>query len=114
VNRFEVDKFISYTDAHASRIAAFAADPAGYVGSWTRRGEQAPEPVADGGVLDAAAARAFAEEDYSKLYAAGAHPYLLFHFVRAVDMARGTTPWPEFVEWYRSLVTPHGAPDFAT
>jgi hypothetical protein len=114
MNRFEVDKFISFADADAERISAFATDPDGYVRAWVERGSAAAKPVHDGGLLDGEAARAFAGEDYSALYAAGAHPYLLFHFVRAVDMARGTTPWPQFVEWYRSLVTPHGAPDFAT
>jgi hypothetical protein len=44
----------------------------------------------------------------------GAHPYALFHFVVAVDLVRGARPWPEFVEWYRDFVTPHGRPDFTT
>ena len=115
MSRFEIDKLIRYTDDDGTRIAAFADDPARYVDAWTRRGaDAAPRPVTDGGRLTDAEQAAFVEEDYETLYAMGAHPYQLFHFVLAVDMARGATPWPQFVEWYRSFVTPHGRPDFTT
>jgi hypothetical protein len=115
MSRFEIDKFIRHTDNDGARIAAFAADPAGYVDGWVERGAQAaPRPVDDGGRLTEAERASFIDEDYQTLYAMGAHPYLLFHFVLAVDMARGATAWPEFVDWYRSMVTPHGRPDFTT
>jgi hypothetical protein len=115
MSRYQLDKFIKYSDDSGDRIAAFAADPAAYVAAWHQRGETAhPRPVADGGLLNEAERRAFATEDYGTLYALGAHPYALFHFVVAVDLVRGPRPWPEFVEWYREFVTPHGRPDFAT
>lgn len=115
MSRFELDKFIKYADDNGERVAAYAADPAAYVAGWQQRGEAAhPRPVADGGLLDKAEQSAFADEDYGTLYALGAHPYALFHFVVAVDLVRGPRPWPEFVEWYRSFVTPHGRPDFTT
>lgn len=115
MSRFQIDKFIKYTDDDGARVAAFAADPGGYVEAWQRRGEAAdPRPVDDGGLLDEAERRAFAAEDYQTLYAKGAHPYALFHFVVAVDLVRGPRPWPEFVGWYRDMVAPHGRPDFTT
>jgi hypothetical protein len=70
--------------------------------------------VPDGGVLDPDERRAFTERDYGELYRMGAHPYLLLHFARAVDVHVGNTPWPEFVERYRAQVAPHGFPDFTT
>jgi hypothetical protein len=115
MSRFQIDKLIKFSDDNGERMAAYAADPAAYVAEWQRRGEQAdPRPVPDGGILDEAEYQAFATEDYGTLYAMGAHPYALFHFVVAVDLARGARPWPQFVEWYRAFVTPHGRPDFTT
>lgn len=115
MSRYEINKFIRYTDNHADRISAFAADTETWVMQWASRAADAsPFPVPDGGLLTEAEQAAVIAEDYSTLYQMGTHPYLLFHFVRAVDMARGTTPWPEFVERYRSFVAPHGEPDFGT
>lgn len=115
MSRFQIDKFIKYTDDDGERIAAFAADPTRYVEAWQLRGEDAaPRPVADGGILNEAERQAFSTEDYEALYAMGAHPYTLFHFVVAVDLARGPRPWPQFVAWYRDMVAPHGRPDFTT
>lgn len=115
MSRFEVDKLIRHTDDDGSRISEFARDPGAFVDGWVERGAAAgPRSVPDGGVLTHDEREAFASEDWETLYAMGAHPYLLFHFVLAVDMARGGTPWPQFVEWYRSFVVPHGRPDFTT
>ncbi len=49
-----------------------------------------------------------------RLYELGAHPYLLLHFARALDVVLDGTPWPEFVARYKEAVTPHGFPDFST
>ena len=115
MSRFEVDKLIWHTDDDGRRVSEFARDPGSYVGAWVERGVAVgPRSIPDGGLLTPDERAAFESEDWGALYAMGAHPYLLFHFVLAIDMARGPTPWPEFVEWYRSIVAPHGRPDFTT
>jgi len=115
MSRFDVDKFMRHVDDHGDRVRAFAADPAGYVATWLARGAaSSPRPCPDGGTLTEAERVALETEDWETLYVMGAHPYVLFHLVVAVDLVRGPTPWPEFVEWYRGFVTPHGRPDFAT
>jgi hypothetical protein len=47
------------------------------------------------------------------LYALGAHPYLLWHFVRAIH-GPGGTPVGELSEAFKAAVAPHGYPEFAT
>ena len=111
--RYRVDKFWGYTDGDASRIREYAADPERYVTEWERRG-RGPQPVPDGGVLDPDERGAFVGRDYGQLYRMGAHPYLLLHFARAIEVHVGNTPWPEFLARYRAQVAPHGFPDFTT
>lgn len=115
MSRFEINKFLTYTDSDGDRIAAFATNPRDLVSAWERRGQLAtPRPVPDGGIFTGDERTALVEEDYGAIYAMGAHPYVLFHFAVAVDMVRGPTPWPDLVEWYRTMVRPHGSPDFTT
>lgn len=114
MSRFELDKFILYVDAQATRVEEFHSDPAGYVGRWRARAATFRLPVPNGGILDDDEAAALATRDYGRLYEMGVHPYLLLHFARALDVQIEGTPWPDFVERYRAAVSPFGFPDFAT
>lgn len=112
MSRFDVNKFMTYVDDDDSRVEAFHADPETFVDDWESRGAAGRLPVADGGVLTIDERRALIERDYGALYAMGAHPYLLLHFARALDVIIDGMPWPEFVTRYRAAVAPHGFPDF--
>jgi hypothetical protein len=112
MTRFEMNKFISYVDDDAARVAEFHRDPARYVAAWVERGSSSRLPVPDGGSLTDAEQTAFIERDYGTLYSMGAHPYLLLHFARALDVVLDGVSWPDFVADYRAAVEPHGFPDF--
>ncbi len=112
MSRYMLNKFISYVDDDGERVAAFHRDPAGYVAAWERRGHESRVPVADGGSFTDAERAAFVGRDYGTLYGLGAHPYLLLHFARALDVIVEGSDWLEFVERYRAAVVPHGFPYF--
>jgi len=64
-------------------------------------------------VLDAAERTACVDADYVRLYSFGAHPYLLWHFVRAVYVP-GRMTADELSDALKQAVTPLDRPDFAT
>jgi len=114
MSRFQIDKLMAYVDGDGGRVREYASDPVGFVDGWVTRASRSRTPTADSGELTAEERRAFESVDIGALYAMGAHPYILLHFARSVDVVTVDTPWPRFVEEYRSNVAPHGFPDFAT
>ena len=81
----------------------YVRDPAGFVAAWEQQeGQQlAPEERA-----------ALAARDYARLYALGAHPFLLWSFTEAVWAHE--VPREELVESYRTMARATGYPDFTT
>jgi hypothetical protein len=114
MNRFEIDKFITYVEASDAEVHSFVADPPGYVSQWISRGAASHAPVPDGGRLSAEAAAALGAIDYPVLYRMGAHPYVLWHFCEAALVWAGELTWPELKEQFRSAVMADGNPDFTT
>jgi hypothetical protein len=114
MSRFEVNKLMAYVDADVSQTEAFAADPEGFVGAWEQRDREHHLPTPDAGTLTDEERAAFIALDWGTLYAMGAHPYLLLHIARAVEVGVYGVPFPEFNAAYKAAVTPHGYPDFET
>lgn len=114
MSRYDIDKLMRHVEGSDAEVVSFVADPASYVAAWTERAAGGRLPASDSGRLDAAERAAFVSRDYGALYAMGAHPYLLWHFMEAVWVWAGEVSWRDLVEAYRAAVSPHGYPDFAT
>ena len=106
MSRFEMNKVILWMDEDADRVADFHRDPSTWIDEWDRRGRSSRLPLPDAGRLADEEKRAFADRDYGRLYELGAHPYLLLHFARALDVVLDGTPWPEFVARYKEATKP--------
>ncbi|WP_156891357.1 hypothetical protein [Agromyces subbeticus] len=116
MSKYMVDKFMRAVEMSDAEVAAYVADPAAYVDVWLASGAaaSAPDRPSDDHELTAAERDAFAARDIGALYALGAHPYLLWHFIEAVhshEFAAGFG-WRDLVERYRAAVLPHGTPDY--
>ena len=85
-------------EVDAASVAAFIDDP---------------EPFVDGRSLSDEERAALMKWDVGKLYALGAHPFLLLQAARSIAVHRGLT-MPEFLAEYRTAVERHGYPDFIT
>lgn len=113
MSRYIVNKFIRAVELSDDALAAYIADPAGFVKTWLAGGA-GPDTVADDRVLTADERTAFASRDYGELYRLGAHPYLLWHFVEAIysHEFRDAFGWRELVEKYRAAIAPQGLVDY--
>lgn len=109
MSKFMMNKFIRSVEMSDDALAAYIADKPAYVRRWL--GESAPSSrVTDDRVLTDAERRAFETFDYAALYALGAHPYLLWHWVEAVDNRRHT--FPDLNRIYKEAIAGHGYPSF--
>jgi hypothetical protein len=108
VSRYMLNKFLRSVEMSDAAVAAYVADPDGFLRSWLD-GAAGRDARPDDRELTAEEARAFSERDFAALYVLGAHPYLLWHFTEAVYIHE--TTWPELNERYRAAVRPHGYPD---
>jgi hypothetical protein len=106
-----IDKLLIEIDRTDDAVAAYEADPAGFVAEWETTTPEPPYPA--GGTLTDEERRAFTTLDYGELYRLGAHPFLLWHLVRAV-LVTDDLDVHEVSARYVEAVTPHGYPDFAT
>lgn len=101
-----------WVEAHDAEVRAYAADPAGYVSAWEARAGRVP--TADSGVFTDEERDALAAVDHAALYALGAHPYLLWHFVEGVRVWAGGVPFPEMSARFRDDAATVPRPDHST
>ena len=94
MSRYYVDKVMRDVVHDEAAQVAFLADSAAY--------------VRDGDLTEAERA-ALANCDHAALYAMGAHPFLLWAFVRAGRADGGPN-----VQEYTAALAPLGTPDFGT
>jgi hypothetical protein len=94
VSRYQVDKVMRELIQDEAAASAFRADPDGYVVGRDLTAEERAALVAC---------------DYTTLYSLGAHPFLLWGYVRA---ARPTDDLS--AREYAAALAPLGAPDFGT
>jgi len=105
MTRYLVNKVIWEVDRTDDGLAAFKADPSGFLDIWTGS--------ADGGSLTGEERQAIEARDYGWLYAMGANPFLLWQFARSVSVPDEMAV-EELIASFRAAVEPHGYPDFHT
>jgi hypothetical protein len=108
-----VNKFLWEVESDNDSLASFREDPAGFVASWELAAATPQPPYPAGGSLTAEERQACIAVDYAALYSMGAHPYLLWHFIRAVLVPDPMTV-EELSAALKRAVTPLDRPDFAT
>lgn len=113
MSKYMIDKLLLDIDRGDESLADFKADPAGFIARWEEQAASPEPPHPAGGVLTEDERAAFEAVDYETLYAMGAHPYLLWHMVRAFFVPDLMTV-EELHAAYVDAIGPHGYPDFAT
>ena len=93
---YMVDKAIRQVVMHRDLAERFKKDPYAYLEGWNLTYEER---------------KALAEFDYPKLYALGAHPFILWIWSRRV---RTVTDLNAHMEDFRQKVRQYGYPDIAT
>jgi hypothetical protein len=103
MSKYFVDKFMRLVNQQEWAEKAYVRDPAGFVAEWEEReGQRLTDDERD----------ALARRDYAKLYALGAHPFLLWSFTEAVWVHE--VPRDELVRDYKAKTAAVGYPDFTT
>lgn len=103
MSRYAVDKLMRLVNQDEVALADYTRDPARFVEKWER--EVGPPLAPD-------ERQALATRDYGRLYALGAHPFLLWSFIRAVWEHDVQVPW--LIQDYKAKAREVGYPDFAT
>jgi hypothetical protein len=106
-----MNKFIRSVEMSDKAVAAYVADPVAFVENWLAQ-SATPDRVSDDRVLSDVERKAFERIDYETLYALGAHPYLLWHWVEATHVP--AIAWPELNRQYKEKVARHGYPSYIT
>ena len=113
MSRYMVNKLLWEVESDNEQLDSFRQDPAGFVAAWELRASAPQSPYPAGGTLTALERRACIAVDYATLYSMGAHPYLLWQFIRAVLVPDPMTV-EELSEALKLAVAPLGRPDFTT
>lgn len=115
MSRYLVDKFIYRVDRSEEMLKAYMKDPAGLVAKWEK--EEASKlnesEETSGHKFTDEERGALATRDFEKLYAMGAHGFLLWTLMLPVLEPE----FPNFralVDFYNSKIKPYGRPDFGT
>ena len=114
MSTYDINKFITYVEGSDAAVRAYTADPVTYVAAWENPAQASRLPTPDSGRFTDDERAALVTRDHAALYAMGAHPYMLWHFVEAVRVWTGEVTWPEMTERYRNDVRPHGVPSILT
>jgi hypothetical protein len=96
MSRYDVVALMRAVNMNPASLAAYRADPAGFVVAWP-------------GGLSAEEEQMLAARDFAALYAFGAHPFLLWSFTEAIYCPE--TPRSQLVEWFRTAAAAVGYPD---
>ena len=103
MSKYHVDKFMRLVNANEAALKEYVGHPAGFVAAWDER---------EGGRLSPEERAALAERDYARLYALGAHPFLLWSFTEAIWVHE--VPKEQLVRDYKEKTRAFGYPNFAT
>jgi hypothetical protein len=103
VSKYAMDKLMRLVNMNEWAEKAYVRDPAGFVAEWEQR---------EGQQLADEERAALATRDYAKLYALGAHPFLLWSFTEAVWVHE--VPRDQLVRDYKAKTAAVGYPDFTT
>jgi hypothetical protein len=103
MSKYLVNKFMHVVNMHEWAEKAYVEDPSAFVAEW-EKGERLKFTPAEREALE--------QRDYGKLYAMGAHPFLLWSFTEAVWIQE--KPREELVKDYKEKAKAAGYPDFST
>jgi hypothetical protein len=103
MSKYLVNKFMHLVNMNEWAEKEYKANPAAFVEKW-EKGEKLE--------LTAEEREALRKRDYGKLYALGAHPFLLWSFTEAVWVHE--VPREELVKDYKEKTAKVGYPDFKT
>lgn len=103
MSKYLMDKFMHLVNMNEWAEKEYKSNPASFVKKW-EKGEKLK--------LTAEEREALSKKDYGKLYALGAHPFLLWSFTEAVWAHE--KPTEELVKDYKEKTGKIGYPDFKT
>jgi len=103
MSKYVVNKFIHLVNMNEWAEKEYKADAVAFVDKW-EKGEKLK--------LSAEERDALATRDYGKLYALGAHPFMLWSFTEAVWVDE--IPREELVKDYKEKAANAGYPNFKT
>ncbi len=103
MSKYLVNKFMHRVNMNEAAENEYIRDPAAFVAKWEK---------GEGHQLSKEERTALEQRDYEKLYAMGAHPFLLWSFTEAVWVK--DKPRDELVKDYKEKTRVIGYPDFKT
>ena len=103
MSKYLMNKLIHLVNMNEAAEREYKADPAAFVERW-EKGQKLQ--------LTPEEREALAKRDYAKLYALGAHPFMLWSFTDAVWA--GEVPREELIKDYKEKAAKTGYPDFKT
>lgn len=103
MSKYLMNKFIHHVNMNEPAEKEYKSNPRAYVEKWEK--SQKLKLAAD-------EREALAKRDYAKLYALGAHPFMLWSFTDAVWA--GEAPREELIKDYKEKAAKTGYPDFKT
>ncbi len=114
MSRYLVDKFLYRVDRDPAWLERYLRDARGCVRDWEGTEAHALGPETTGGHAFTSEEReALATRDYVRLYALGAHPFILWTLM--IPALEGSFPnMRELQDGYASRVRPLGRPSFRT
>ena len=115
MSKYLVNKFLYRVDRNEAALKSYMENPAAFVAKWEEEeGSHLSETEKTSGHrLTEEERKALVERDFEKLYALGAHPFILWTIMLPIFEKE----FPNFralVDHYNSKIRPHGRPDFAT
>ena len=115
MSRYLVDKFIYRVDRSEAYLKAYIADPPGFVARWEKEEASKLNDSEETSChrFTGEERKALAERDFEKLYALGAHPFMLVTLMIPV-FAEEFPNFRAFVDFYNAKIKPYGRPDFGT
>lgn len=115
MSRYLIDKFLYQVDRDEASLKAYIENPAVFVARWEKEKAHKIHEAEEtsGHQFTEEERRALIERDFEKLYAMGAHPFILWTLM----LPAWEKEFPNFralVDHYNSKIRPHGRPDFGT
>ncbi|MDH3498889.1 MAG: hypothetical protein OEM97_02095 [Acidimicrobiia bacterium] len=104
MSRYLINKVMLMADSTDDAIAQFKQDAGGFVDMVEASSHERLSP---------GERAAFEAWDFGALYALGAHPYILWQFIRGVYVPDRMSA-PELSGEFIRVASQHGYPDFAT
>lgn len=103
MSKYLMNKLIHLVNMNESAEDEYVSNPRGFVDKWEKSQKLK---------LTSEEREALATKDYGKLYALGAHPFMLWSFTEAVWIHE--RPREELVKDYKEKAARVGYPDFKT